>query len=83
MKKKWIPALAVLPVAGMLWIAAPCGNEALAISGCCKERKNVDSAWKKNGMSLKNCQSSNKDKDNGDNIFQSKGRVWWHIGCNI
>jgi hypothetical protein len=79
--KKWIPALAVLPVAGILWIAAPCGNEALAISGCCKERKDDGYAWKKNGQSFAKCQASNKEKDEGDNIMQRKGRVWWDVGC--
>lgn len=79
--KKWIAALAVLPVAGLLWIATPCGNEALAISGCCKERKDDGYAWKKNGQSFEKCQKLNKIKDKIDNIFQSKGRVWWDVGC--
>ncbi len=81
MKKKWIPALAVLPIAGILWIAAPCGNEVLAISGCCKERKAAGYAWKKNGKSFENCQKSNNKEAKRDDIFQRKGRVWWDVGC--
>ena len=71
-------------VLGAGLFAAPplIGKEALAIAGCCKERKTIKHPRRKNGLNLKQCKDRNKKWDEGrDSVFDQAGRVWWDGRC--
>lgn len=57
----------------------PCGKQALAITGCCKERGSLDGRWRDNGQDLEQCKRSN-ERDR-DNVFDQSGYVWWDLKC--
>ena len=67
--------LILLPV----WVALDGGNEAIAISGCCKKRESNSSPWRKLGTDLERCKVENRN-DN-DNVFKKSGLVWWDMAC--
>ena len=58
----------------------PCGNQVLAISGCCKERASLNRAWRKlSGVSIAECKEKNgKERDN---VFDKSGLIWWDVKC--
>ena len=74
----------VLILGGVVAIALfsttlPCGNQVLAISGCCKERQTLRHPWRKNGKNLDQCQEQNR-RDR-DNVLDMSGLVWWDARC--
>lgn len=56
-------------------------NQALAVSGCCKERESLVGQWTISNRGLEQCKSLNETLDSGDYIFEEQGRVWWDITC--
>ena len=79
--KKLVLILGVVLVASLFSAPLLCDKQALAISGCCKERASLNSDWRKQpGISINQCKRINKDKD-GDNVFDASGLVWWDVNC--
>ncbi len=71
-------------VLGAGLFAAPplVGKKALAIAGCCKERKTIKHPWRKNGLNLQRCKDQNTKRDKGrDSVFDKAGFVWWDVRC--
>jgi hypothetical protein len=61
---------------GAIAAALSCSDQVLAISGCCKQRKSVNHAWRKNNLDFDGCQS----KERGE-ILKPLGLFWWDISC--
>ena len=76
MRRLALAAVFVL-VAVPFLVQPPCGGVALAISGCCKQKKGDD--WVKISRDFPKCKALNA-KD-GDNIFKRAGRFWWDTRC--
>lgn len=77
--KQSILMTGVICILGFAWVSYEANNEAMAISGCCKKRDNLDSPWRKIGTDLERCKVENRtDKDN---IFKKSGFVWWDMAC--
>lgn len=64
----------------LLELAIPYSNQIFAVDGCCKERPSLTSEWRPNGMSFRDCENSNRNKD-GDNVLDQRGLVWWDVRC--
>ena len=75
--RKLFLSLGAIAATGLLWYGVPC-NQAVAISGCCKERVG-DNRWRNIGNDFARCKELNKiDKDD---IFQPSKKYWWDVGC--
>jgi len=56
-------------------------RQALAITGCCKERASEQHAWQPNGQDFTHCQQLNASESPPDNIFEPVGHYWWDVAC--
>jgi len=72
-----------LVIAAFLSLALPCGGPLHAQSGCCKTRSAAAAPWaKRPELNFAACRDLNQQQDQGDNIFEAAGLVWWDEGCN-
>ena len=78
--KKLLQVVALIAAAGVLWSGVP-GDEAIAVSGCCKQRPNVNARWRNIGSNFEQCRQLNEEQDQGDDIFNPDGKIWWDVGC--
>ncbi len=62
-----------------VWATFESGNQAFAISGCCKKRESANSPWHKFGTDLEQCKVENRKDD--DNLLKTSGLVWWDMAC--
>ena len=78
--KKLLLVIGLAAAAGLLWSGVPC-NEAIAVSGCCKQRPHVNAKWRNIGIDFARCKTLNDEEDQGDDIFNPDGKIWWDVGC--
>ncbi len=55
-------------------------RQQLAISGCCKERRTPNHAWRRSRLAFAECKRRN-DRIDRDDVFAPRGLYWWDIGC--
>lgn len=79
MKKIIVVFSLFLLMAFLFFMLAP-NNELFAVSGCCKQRDSYRARWYPNGMDFKRCETENQKQD-GDNIFDEQGLLWWDVNC--
>ena len=79
MKKIALISISILMATG-LWISMAADNEVYAISGCCKQRNNINTPWYRSGTDLEACKKLNEREDK-DNLFHEAGKVWWDVAC--
>jgi len=77
--KKTFLVLGFLLLAVAILVTFPCYNQLFAISGCCKERASYKAGWSNNGATFKQCKDLNRQ--DGDDVFQQRGLVWWDVRC--
>ena len=77
--KKLLLLLSVVLAATLFSAPLPCDKQALAISGCCKERNSLSRGWSKSGVPFIECKSRNR-RDR-DNVLDERGFVWWDVKC--
>ncbi len=76
--RKLFLSLGAIAATGLLWYGVPC-DQAIAISGCCKERVGTN-RWRNIGNDFATCKELNSEHD-GDDIFQPSKKYWWDVGC--
>ena len=77
--KRILVILGFLLITGLL-LPFSGDNKLYAVSGCCKERASIKAGWIRNQLDFVNCRSMNQNQD-GDNVFDQRGRVWWDTQC--
>ena len=78
--KKLVLILGGVVALALFSVTLPCGNQVLAISGCCKERQSEKHAWFNSGKTFGECKRL-KEKEGEGNIFHKTGRYWWDVAC--
>jgi hypothetical protein len=76
--KKLLIGIGLIAAAGLLWNGIP-SEEAIAVSGCCKQR--VGAKWRRIDDNFEQCKRRNDNRDQGDDIFAPVGEIWWDVGC--
>ena len=76
--KKFVQVIALIAVAGLLWSGVP-SEEAIAVSGCCMQRPDVNATWRYIHKDFAMCKTQNEPDH--DNIFEPVGEIWWDVGC--
>ena len=59
-------------------LALTAGQQAAAMTGCCKERTAPTTAWQSNKLTFEQCKARNQARDD-DNVFDQLGLVWWDV----
>jgi len=78
--KKILLVLGFLLLTVAVSVTFPCYNQLFALSGCCLDRHSYRAQWRPNRMTFRECSNKNRRED-GDNIFDRAGLVWWDVRC--
>ena len=59
----------------------PSPHQAFAVTGCCKARESYWKPWYEINITFKDCEDLNQEVEDGDNVFEESGQVWWDVVC--
>jgi len=78
MKRLMIVGVGILLAVSVLGLGMPGEQQAVAVSGCCKQRQD-NGPWREINSDLKRCKIENDAER--DDLFRPSGRIWWDMSC--